>query len=361
MKFDTLENTIKKNGLTDLEFYQLVDDMSAYFDSVLTETNLSPVEALHNLHCLECYLLNMSDEAVSALIASEEDLSSFADHPKDLLEQVQKDIATQEGLLDDWLGDGPIKALFGRKMKTAEYLGPALAECEKKLNSLPASYNYKEDWARITSRYLPTVKGFYARARAVDVVAKAISGISNLASFDANKVASALKGTPYWDSTKQMMKGQQDNNFGHVLMMNITRILWLAGTKLMFMTPSGSPAHWGAIGAVIGSTIIKNNMFEYYDPLKEVSTRGWKTVDEYKNAVKTMKGLVDDMNQITDKCKKLLESAKDETEKQNAKDVMEIGKWVTTEAGLLGRGLVTAIKKMNSGFLGAIGKSIAYA
>lgn len=339
------EQAPTRTPMTDAEFFMHVDNMCMDFDIMDSEAGIEPREALENLYCLENFLENGSEAAIKDFVASNEDLCEFVDKIPELTALVKKDIkAAEEGLADELLGDGIIKWLVGRKMTTLEYLKPALDECEDRLNKAKATKveSRANTWifGRPVSRFLPSVSTFNSCAAAIDKVAKLLKGTPNLKDFQASKVKDCLKGSVYLNLIDGKLKGQQEDNWGHVAIMMLPYALSFTGI--------------GGFAAGVYAGF-------FYDPLKPVAARGWKDLPTFQTGLKTTREIVANMESIADSAKRLLDGAKSEEEKAQAQEVNTIAKWVITEAGHLGRGYVTAAKKVTAGFFGRVGRNLVHA
>lgn len=339
MKFTS---TAKDNheGLSDVEFYALVDNMNGDLDALDREDDASSAVILNNLHSLEALIGCTTEDFVKDFCASNEDLASMYNGDLEAFKKsVHDEIVSMEGAIDEWFGDGIIKALVGRKMTTLEYLKPALDECEQRLAQCDEKKieSRAKIWifGRVISRFLPSTDAYYKNIAALEKAAGVVKSFSSLDKFEALKVMDALKDSTYWNAAKGKLKGQSDTDWAYVAIRSLPAIPY--------------------VGFAAG---IHNAFF--WDPDKPVSTRGWKSKADFENGIKEARKLIKIMEETDAACKKLLGNAQPELKKQGH-EAASVCKFIVAECGHLGRGIVTAAKKVTSGFFGRVGRNIVHA
>ncbi len=341
MKFSSVTGQAgKPEAMDDLQFHALLDNLEGEFDAMDREDDASNASILSNLYSLEALIGCSTDEFVKDFCAANEDLAVMYNGDLDKFKATVKgEIVAMEGALDEWIGDGVIKALVGRKMTTIEYLKPALDECEDRLAKCDESKieSRAKIWifGRVISRFLPSTEAYYKNVDALVKAAKVIKSCGNLKQFDAGKVMDALSNSTYYDAVKGKLKGQADNDWVYT------------GIKLLPTLP------------YVGFALGIHNLF-FWDPQKPVATRGWKTKSEFEDGIRAARELLKAMEDAEAGCKKLL-ATKQPDQRVKATEVASACKFIMAESGHLGRGIVTAAKKVTSGFFGRVGRNIVHA
>lgn len=333
MKFASNMTASKREPMALEEFHALIDNLEAEFDYQDRGDDSSNFEIAGNLEALSAIIDNSEPAFINWYAQQHEDLREmYGDSLETFKANVKAHLAAaEEGLVDELLGDGPLKAILGRKESQLEYLKEAVPECIERIKECDDKKIDSSAKARIfylvTSRFLPSVDTYHKNADALIKMAAAAKRIDDIDKFDAEKFTTILKDTTYYQAGKTHLKGQGDTNWHYILIKSLPGLSYL----------------------------------EYWDYNKPVSTRGWKDVQTYLTGLKKAKALITAMDDMDAAAKRILGQRPEEAPSMETimkvKSFTAMLRFGVAESGHLGRGICVAAKKVTSGFQGNAGRN----
>ena len=346
MKFASNVSASKREPVSLEEFHALIDNLEAEFDYQDRGDDSSAFEIAGNLESLSAIIDNSEPAFINWYARQHEDLSEmYGDGLETFKANVKAHLdAAEEGFVGEWLGDGLIKAIVGRKAAQLEYLKEAVPECIKRIEECDDKKieSRAKVWifGRVMSRFLPSVETYHKNADALIKMAAAAKGVNSVNDFDPEKFTAILKDTTYYQAGKARLKGQENTDWGYIFIKSLPALPY--------------------VGFAAG---IHNAFF--WDPLKPVSTRGWKDKQTYIDGLKKAEGLVAAMGDMEAAAKRILGERPTETPSMDTinkvKAAAAMLRFGVAESGHLGRGICVAAKKVTSGFFGRVGRNIIHA
>ena len=359
MKFKTVAQAAtveppKDDKLSSLEYLEFIASAEA-FDTACDEFNDSLEDLsmqISGLKQLKDQIHDKSMEEVNDIVNSHEGLEDlWVESNGDVAafeSLIDANITAMESKIDEWLGDGVLRALVGIKHSKISTLKAELPKAKAAVSKLSDKKVEKRAsdtgsfwmFGRVKSRFLLNHNVFDQQADAFIALCAAISALPKIDAVDPAKIMKTLAGTPYMKALEAATeKGKTDGktDWLHTIVKGLSSIM--------------SPLRW-IVGPVTGLAGFALAVFVrfFHDPEQPIGKRGWDSKEKIlKGCDKTIQ-MVNAAEACIKHCETLL--ADKGSDKDKVKFVGRTAQFVTNSIGEMGRGMLYACSKLTSTRLG---------
>ena len=357
MKFSTIAKTSAVSAdskLSALEFLDVIASAEA-FDQLCDEFNDSVEDLsvqISGLKDLKASIHGKTMDEVNDIVNSHEGLEeAWVNVNGDVVAFeafLDSNITAMESSIDEWLGDGILRALVGVRNAKIDNLKTELPKAKsavEKMSDKKVAGRANDSgslwmFGRVKSRFLLNYDVFDKQADAFIALCNVVAGVKKVDDVDPAKVMKTLAGTPYMKALEAVTKSGNDvgaTNWLHTVVKGLSSLF--------------SPLRW-IVGPVTGLAGFALAVFVrfFHDPEKPIGKRGWDTKEKILHGCdKTM-----EMIKAAEACIKNCESilTDKEADKDKTKFVGRTSQFVTNSIGEMGRGILYACSKLTSTRLG---------